>query len=125
MFVNEKTIIYVEYDKEIDFIKIDVEGFELEVFEGGYEFIKKNQPVIYFEAFLNDQDSNLLSKKIQIAKFFQGLKYQLDLIECFTDPNIGYQSNIDLVSMSFRHRTGFEFLATPLNFLIQRGVLKI
>ncbi len=33
----------------IDFIKIDVEGMELEVIKGATEILKKNKPVIYFE----------------------------------------------------------------------------
>lgn len=34
---------------EVDFVKIDVEGFELEVVKGGYETLKRNSPVIIVE----------------------------------------------------------------------------
>jgi len=38
----------LEYQK-IDFIKMDVQGFETLVIEGGKEIIKKNTPTIFFE----------------------------------------------------------------------------
>lgn len=38
----------LEYEK-IDFIKMDVQGFEEKVIEGGKEIIKKNKPTIFFE----------------------------------------------------------------------------
>lgn len=34
---------------DIDFIKIDVEGYELDVVKGGFETLKKNDPVIIVE----------------------------------------------------------------------------
>lgn len=34
---------------DVDFVKIDVEGFELEVVKGGYETLKRNNPVIIVE----------------------------------------------------------------------------
>lgn len=34
---------------DVDFVKIDVEGFELEVVKGGYETFKRNSPVIIVE----------------------------------------------------------------------------
>lgn len=39
----------------VDFIKIDVEGFEKQVFDGGENFIKKNQPIIIFECSANNR----------------------------------------------------------------------
>lgn len=41
----------LKIDKKIDFIKIDVEGFENEVLLGGSDLIKKNRPVIFVEIF--------------------------------------------------------------------------
>jgi len=38
----------LEY-KKIDFIKMDVQGFETEVIEGGKNMIEKNKPIIFFE----------------------------------------------------------------------------
>tara|TARA_B100002019_G_C21221978_1_gene575236 strand:- start:399 stop:1241 length:843 start_codon:yes stop_codon:yes gene_type:complete len=35
--------------KKIDFIKIDVDGYEMEVLKSGQKIIKKHKPLIYFE----------------------------------------------------------------------------
>jgi FkbM family methyltransferase len=43
-------------DETIDFIKIDVEGAELQVLRGGYELIRRNKPVIVFEHGLGAAD---------------------------------------------------------------------
>jgi len=43
-------------DEKIDFIKIDVEGAELQVLKGGKELIRKNKPVIVFEHGLGAAD---------------------------------------------------------------------
>ena len=43
-------------DLKVDFIKIDVEGAEFLVMEGGKETIKKNQPIIVFEHGLGGAD---------------------------------------------------------------------
>lgn len=59
----------------IDFIKIDVEGHELEVFEGLYETIKSNQPYIWFEYTPSDDKS----KKWIFNELLQGYSfYRLD-----------------------------------------------
>ena len=43
-------------DVRITFIKVDVEGAELQVFKGGVETIRKNRPVIVFEHGLGGSD---------------------------------------------------------------------
>ena len=47
----------------IDLMKVDVEGYELMVFEGGQKIIEKFKPVIICEIFLNDE------KKIYFHQF--------------------------------------------------------
>ena len=42
--------------EKIDFIKIDVEGAELQVLKGGMELIRRNKPVIIFEHGLGAAD---------------------------------------------------------------------
>ena len=41
---------------QVDFIKIDVEGGELQVLRGGFETISRNQPLIIFEHGLGAAD---------------------------------------------------------------------
>ena len=57
----------------IDFIKIDVEGFELEDLFGGINTIKKFYPIIYFECFFDDNVLSMLHKKLSISKLFNEL----------------------------------------------------
>jgi FkbM family methyltransferase len=42
-FIKNKKI------KKIDFIKLDVDGYELDVFNSGKKFFKKNKPIIFIE----------------------------------------------------------------------------
>ena len=42
-FIKKKKI------KKIDFIKLDVDGYELDVFKSGKKFFKKNRPIIFIE----------------------------------------------------------------------------
>lgn len=49
--------------KKIDFIKIDVEGFENEVLLGGAELIKRDQPVIFVEIF--EENVNTVDKTMK------------------------------------------------------------
>lgn len=47
--VETKTLDEVFHDSRIDLIKIDVEGFESEVFRGGIKLLKKFSPIILSE----------------------------------------------------------------------------
>ena len=44
----EKFIIFKKINK-VDFIKLDVDGFELEVLKSGENFLRKHKPIIFFE----------------------------------------------------------------------------
>lgn len=62
--------------KEIDFLKIDTEGHELEVLKGAKRFIEKNQVgIIQFEYGGCDIDGRLFLK--DIFDFFQDLDYKI------------------------------------------------
>ena len=51
--INGKFVIKkldnIKLNHKIDFVKIDVEGFELEVIKGAKEFLKKDKPMIWVE----------------------------------------------------------------------------
>jgi FkbM family methyltransferase len=65
---------------EVDFIKIDVEGYEYEVVKGGYETIMSNKPVIVVEQ--KGQDSKWYRKdKDEASKFLLDLGYKVKAIE--------------------------------------------
>lgn len=42
--------LFLEYSDKIDFIKIDVEGLEMDVLQGAWELIKKHNPILVVEA---------------------------------------------------------------------------
>ncbi|NNJ54740.1 MAG: FkbM family methyltransferase [Bacteroidia bacterium] len=55
-------------DETISAIKIDVENFEYEVFQGAEELIKKNKPIIYCELWNNQN-------RLDCFEFFSKLNY--------------------------------------------------
>lgn len=60
--------------KTINYIKIDVEGFELEVIKGAIKTIKKNRPFIQTEIFYSKE------KQKKIFRYFKSINY------CFCYP---------------------------------------
>jgi FkbM family methyltransferase len=61
-----KTLDSYNFQK-VDFIKIDVQGFELEVLEGAYKTLKENMPVICIEEILPElEDSEPINFLIQL-----------------------------------------------------------
>jgi FkbM family methyltransferase len=63
----------VEY---ADFIKMDVEGMELEVLYGGTKLIEHSRPVVFFEVNLSQLRAHNTSPRA-IEKFFTNLGYRL------------------------------------------------
>jgi FkbM family methyltransferase len=69
------TFLSINQLPRIDLIKIDVEGFELEVLKGATSTISKLKPVILYEDW--GQIHNSLDKTIEIAAFLTDLNYSL------------------------------------------------
>jgi len=66
-------------DKEVthaDFIKIDVEGMELEVLHGGALLIKRARPAVFFEVNLSQLRAHKASPRA-IEQFFKQLGYKI------------------------------------------------
>jgi FkbM family methyltransferase len=59
---------------QIDLLKIDVEGYELAVFEGGKTFFQNNSPVVLCEIFLNEE------KRTYFQNFLQRYDYTAYMI---------------------------------------------
>jgi FkbM family methyltransferase len=64
------------YDKPVDFIKIDTEGSELFVLEGGYNLISENKPLINLET-NHCSEKYFGYKKERIFEFLKSLDYKV------------------------------------------------
>ena len=78
--INKKNIISLDklikkINKKIDFIKIDVDGFELKVLRSGAKYIKKFKPIIHLEfaPYLHSGSNNSPAQLINYIK--QKLNY--------------------------------------------------
>lgn len=72
---QEKLDDYYSLEDLINFIKIDVEGYEMEVLKGAEQIIKKHKPVLVIE--LNDKSLiNQNSSAKQVCQFIKNLGYE-------------------------------------------------
>jgi len=60
---------------EIDFIKIDVEGMELEVIKGAKTILEKYRPILYFETLPNIEETRGFPVFTEIANILRNLNY--------------------------------------------------
>lgn len=67
----------VAESKKIDFIKVDVEGMEYEVFQGAENILKKHKPTLLYETYV-ETNSDKISK---MQNFLTSLGYQFYEIE--------------------------------------------
>lgn len=80
--INKKNIISLDklikkINKKIDFIKIDIDGFELNVLSSGVKFIKKFKPIIHIEfaPYLHSGSNNSLEELIYFIKHRLNYKF--------------------------------------------------
>ena len=70
--VNVKKLDNLQFENPISFIKIDVEGHETEVIEGGIKTINKNKPILLVEI----EERHSKRKVIDVIKFINSLGYK-------------------------------------------------
>jgi len=102
--------------KRVDFIKIDVEGYELEVLKGGIKTIENNRPIILFEVFINDSDKSLLERKKQFISYFNKINYHMKIVHIFAPMGRWTDSPdcYNIYNESFDCYTGCDVIAIPL-----------
>ena len=61
--------------KDIDYMKIDVEGFELPVLQGAVKTIRESKPFIHVEM----KTKRMLDKREDFEKFFKMIDYKMIL----------------------------------------------
>jgi FkbM family methyltransferase len=69
-------------DRPVDLIKIDVEGAELSVLQGAIEILKRNKPIVLFEAGMDGFDEYNATPE-QIFDLFSECDLSLSLMEYF------------------------------------------
>ena len=93
--VSVETLDRVLADQaRLDLIKIDVEGYEMEVLKGGLQVLEKHRPVVYFECIASYvQNRNLLVE--HFAELLKPLGYRCSWINpAFPDgPVFGQDSS--------------------------------
>lgn len=60
----------------IDFCKVDVEGMELEVFQGAQELIHQHKPTLFFETLSRFSNAGMRDNFGELRAFLQSLDYQ-------------------------------------------------
>lgn len=65
----------------ISFIKIDVEGAEMQVLKGGVNLIKKDKPTILFECGLGASDFYGVTPESVFDFFSNDINYQLNTLD--------------------------------------------
>lgn len=93
------TVDSLNLDK-LDFIKLDVQGFELKVIEGGKNTIIKNLPIMFIENYKNQEDD---IKVLEMLKNYGYINYRLIATE--------YQEDCILLHPS-KHIDEIKFIET-------------
>lgn len=62
--------------KPIDFIKCDVEGFEMAVLQGAHKLLSEHAPVLVLEADMPSVEGKASNRAFELAKFLQHYGYQ-------------------------------------------------
>lgn len=70
------TLIEQENVSQVDFLKIDAEGHELQVLEGSNQLLAKFSPMILYENIAGSKGSNLAVVNFLIAREYQLFQYQ-------------------------------------------------
>tara|TARA_Y100000589_G_scaffold297731_1_gene305692 strand:+ start:383 stop:1300 length:918 start_codon:yes stop_codon:yes gene_type:complete len=89
---GDKALNELSKDKKIGLIKIDVEGFELEVLKGLETTLKKNKPVVILE--MNAICLNLFTK-VSLPNFLESLDKYFPILIAYNDSSY---ENIDISS---------------------------
>lgn len=93
---------------KIDFIKIDVEGAEMKVLQGGKKILAKDHPIIVFEFGIGGSDFYGTTPQL-LYSFFKELNYEIFLLENF----LSKKNSLSLGDLEeqFLNRKNYYFVA--------------
>ncbi len=100
----------IDLKTKIDFIKIDVEGAELQVLKGARETIKKSKPIIIFEHGLGASEFYNTTPDM-VFNFFKELNYNLQTMNGWLNALPAY--NVSDFKNQFDNKINYYFLAYP------------
>lgn len=86
---------HIEEDVKVSFIKIDTQGYELNVLKGAIKTIKRNKPVILFEH-EDEYHNDPLAARKSISDFLHSLNYRI-----FVHSHYQALTEIDLVNIDY------------------------
>jgi FkbM family methyltransferase len=82
---------------KLDFIKLDIQGFELEAIKGGEKTIKTNHPILFIENYLDSEKDQIVLKLLQKWGY---INYRLDVgnkEDCILAHPDKHQTEIDFI----------------------------
>jgi FkbM family methyltransferase len=98
------SLITRENIKQVDFLKIDAEGHELQVLKGSDRLLKEFSPIILYENIAGSQGSNL-----PVANFLTSIDYKLFKYQPYLQKLIpvnlqeGNLNNLNVIAISQKH----------------------
>jgi len=107
----------------LDFLKVDVEGFELEVFEGAKETLSAYRPIVFLE--MNHWCLNIY-RKISIPEFRERLMQYFPYV--FAVDGLDYLDYVDQRNVhyiNYHHVLSFEFMNLVAGFDRQELLLRL
>jgi FkbM family methyltransferase len=107
---TEKLDTLFDKGMQIDLIKIDVEGGELNVLKGAVETIKRTKPVIIFEHGLGASEFYGSSPE-KVFALFTELNYNVSLMKSWLDGKSAY--NLEQFKNQFYNKKNYYFIAYP------------
>lgn len=100
------------FDKntDIDLVKIDVEGGELNVLQGSIETIKRTKPVIIFEHGLGASEFYNSSPE-QVFELFDAIDFHISLMKNWLEDKAAF--SLDQFKNQFYQKKNYYFIAYP------------
>jgi len=93
---------------KIDFMKLDVEGAELNVLKGAKRILKEHHPTVVFEFGMGGSDVYGATPE-KLFSFFEQIDYKIFLLKNFT--NKGLALTLDELKDQFYNRKNYYFVA--------------
>lgn len=109
----------IETDARVDFIKLDVEGAELLVLEGGIDTLKRERPVVLFECGPTGHTEVFEYSRADVFAFFVDLDYSVYSVADFVYGRVAMTVEEFEKAGTYPY-SGFNYFAVPAEFETHR-----